>query len=63
MAEWGRPTSQHCDALLARLAEVGQLIQAHRGVIILLQREKDALEHGLRSAGWKPPGLSAETVT
>lgn len=45
------------DALLSRLAEIRQLIEAHDAAVYLLEVERDQLRSKLKSSGWAPPSV------
>jgi hypothetical protein len=42
-------------AILARLAEISQRVEAHRAGLFLLEQERLALYNELRASGWVPP--------
>ena len=42
------------DDILARLVELGRLIEAHKTAVFVAEQERLKLRNELRASGWKP---------
>jgi hypothetical protein len=46
--------------LLAKLASIAEMIEGHRATVMMLERERLALQHRLRLTGWTPAPRAAD---